>query len=73
MTADCAWHIGDSWQDDYEGAINAGLKGIWLNRNGLRSANVPRTASNRDHPSSPTDTHTEIASLSEMMPIQSAP
>jgi len=27
-----AWHIGDSIKDDYEGAIAAGLKGIWLER-----------------------------------------
>jgi putative hydrolase of the HAD superfamily len=27
-----AWHVGDSWAEDYEGAIAAGLKGIWLNR-----------------------------------------
>lgn len=27
-----AWHIGDSYQQDYEGAKAAGLKGIWLNR-----------------------------------------
>jgi len=26
------WHIGDSWQEDYEGAKNADLKAIWLNR-----------------------------------------
>ncbi|NJM95242.1 MAG: HAD-IA family hydrolase, partial [Acaryochloridaceae cyanobacterium CSU_5_19] len=30
--AKAAWHIGDSWQDDYEGANQAGLRGIWLNR-----------------------------------------
>ena len=27
-----AWHIGDSWQEDYQGAITAGLTGVWLNR-----------------------------------------
>jgi putative hydrolase of the HAD superfamily len=27
-----AWHIGDSLEDDYLGASNAGLVGIWLNR-----------------------------------------
>jgi putative hydrolase of the HAD superfamily len=27
-----AWHVGDSWSEDYEGAVAAGLKGIWLNR-----------------------------------------
>jgi putative hydrolase of the HAD superfamily len=27
-----AWHVGDSWSEDYEGAITAGLQGIWLNR-----------------------------------------
>jgi putative hydrolase of the HAD superfamily len=29
-----AWHVGDSWSEDYEGSICAGLQGIWLNRNG---------------------------------------
>lgn len=27
-----AWHIGDSYQEDYEAARAAGLQGIWLNR-----------------------------------------
>ncbi|AFY74821.1 haloacid dehalogenase superfamily enzyme, subfamily IA,REG-2-like HAD hydrolase, subfamily IA [Synechococcus sp. PCC 7502] len=26
------WHIGDSYKEDYEGAIKANLVGIWLNR-----------------------------------------
>ncbi len=29
---DAAWHIGDSYREDVEGAIAAGLRGIWLNR-----------------------------------------
>ncbi|MBD0268075.1 MAG: HAD-IA family hydrolase [Cyanobacteria bacterium Co-bin8] len=31
-TAKDAWHVGDSYKEDYEGATAAGLKGIWLNR-----------------------------------------
>lgn len=27
-----AWHIGDSYQEDYEGAIAVGIRAIWLNR-----------------------------------------
>ncbi len=27
-----AWHVGDSIGEDYEGAIAAGLQGIWLDR-----------------------------------------
>jgi putative hydrolase of the HAD superfamily len=27
-----AWHIGDSFDEDYGGATNAGLMAIWLNR-----------------------------------------
>ena len=27
-----AWHVGDSFSDDYEGAQTAGLRGIWLRR-----------------------------------------
>lgn len=35
---DAAWHIGDSYGEDVEGAMAAGLKGIWLDR---RSASHP--------------------------------
>lgn len=27
-----AWHVGDSFRQDYEGARSAGLRGIWLRR-----------------------------------------
>jgi putative hydrolase of the HAD superfamily len=27
-----AWHVGDSWKEDYQGATAAGLQGVWLNR-----------------------------------------
>jgi putative hydrolase of the HAD superfamily len=27
-----AWHIGDSFKEDYQAAQNAGLRGIWLRR-----------------------------------------
>lgn len=27
-----AWHIGDSYVEDYQGAVSAGLRGIWLDR-----------------------------------------
>ena len=29
---EAAWHIGDSFKEDYQGAKAAGLKGIWLKR-----------------------------------------
>lgn len=29
---EAAWHIGDSFREDYEGATAAGLRGIWLKR-----------------------------------------
>jgi putative hydrolase of the HAD superfamily len=32
--ANLAWHIGDSYEEDYQGACKAGLKGIWLRRKG---------------------------------------
>ncbi len=28
-----AWHVGDSFQEDYEGARAVGMRGIWLRRN----------------------------------------
>ncbi|NES95293.1 MAG: HAD-IA family hydrolase [Desertifilum sp. SIO1I2] len=31
-SASKAWHIGDSWKEDYQAATEAGLKAIWLNR-----------------------------------------
>ncbi len=31
---EAAWHIGDSIQEDYHAARTAGLRGIWINRNG---------------------------------------
>jgi putative hydrolase of the HAD superfamily len=37
-----AWHVGDSWSEDYEGSTAAGLQGIWLNRNGA-SPNAKET------------------------------
>ncbi|MGF1601036.1 MAG: HAD-IA family hydrolase [Thermosynechococcaceae cyanobacterium] len=30
--AEQAYHIGDSWSEDYQGAISAGLQGVWLYR-----------------------------------------
>jgi len=32
------WHIGDSLANDVTGAHNAGLRSVWLNRNGLARA-----------------------------------
>lgn len=29
---EAAWHIGDSYKEDYQGAKAAGLRGIWLKR-----------------------------------------
>ena len=31
-TPEDAWHVGDSFKEDYEGARAAGLRGIWLRR-----------------------------------------
>jgi putative hydrolase of the HAD superfamily len=33
------WHVGDNLEADYKGSQSAGLKGIWLNRNGMDSTN----------------------------------
>ncbi len=30
-----AWHVGDSYKEDYEGAKAAGLRAIWLKRQAL--------------------------------------
>lgn len=31
------WHIGDNLEADFQGSLSAGMKGIWLTRNGLDS------------------------------------
>ena len=31
-------HVGDSLEHDVEGAINAGMRAVWVNRNGRRQA-----------------------------------
>jgi putative hydrolase of the HAD superfamily len=36
------WHIGDNLAADFHGSQSAGLKGIWLNRNGIDSLNAVR-------------------------------
>ncbi|MBV9388597.1 MAG: HAD family hydrolase [Chroococcidiopsidaceae cyanobacterium CP_BM_ER_R8_30] len=30
--AEAAWHVGDSWKEDYQGAKAAGLFAVWLKR-----------------------------------------
>lgn len=32
VSADRVWHIGDSFQEDYEGAKKAGIRAFWLKR-----------------------------------------
>jgi putative hydrolase of the HAD superfamily len=32
-----AWHIGDSIEEDYQGAKTAGLRGVWINRENVYS------------------------------------
>lgn len=45
LRPDQCWHVGDSWSEDYQGAIAAGLQGIWLNRHGdSRSAEMTVTS-----------------------------
>ncbi len=31
------WHIGDNFEADFQGSLSAGMKGIWLTRNGVTS------------------------------------
>jgi putative hydrolase of the HAD superfamily len=37
------WHIGDNLEADFKGSLSAGIKGIWLSRNGVGS-NMGATA-----------------------------
>jgi putative hydrolase of the HAD superfamily len=34
------WHIGDNLEADFHGSMSAGLKGIWLKRNGIDFLNA---------------------------------
>lgn len=33
------WDIGDNLEADFQGSLSAGMKGIWLTRNGIDSTN----------------------------------
>ena len=35
------WHIGDDFEADFKGSLSAGLKGVWINRNGSGPAKSP--------------------------------
>lgn len=35
-----AMHVGDDWAEDYQGALAAGLQGVWLNRSGQERSAV---------------------------------
>jgi putative hydrolase of the HAD superfamily len=59
-----AWHVGDSWSEDYEGSTAAGLQGIWLNRNG---ADVSATSSNLTTPNAK---ETEVLEISDLTALQ---
>jgi putative hydrolase of the HAD superfamily len=37
-----AWHIGDSFEEDYRGAIDCGIEGFWLNRGAMASDEIDR-------------------------------
>lgn len=37
-----AWHVGDSFEEDYRGAINCGIRGFWLNRDTLTGNAIDR-------------------------------
>lgn len=39
-----AWHVGDSWTEDYAGSTAVGLQGVWLNRKGAESNARMQTA-----------------------------
>jgi putative hydrolase of the HAD superfamily len=43
------WHIGDNFSVDVQGSISAGMKGIWLNRNGHKQPiDIPTITSLRE-------------------------
>ncbi len=66
VMAHSAWHIGDSWQEDYEGAQQAGLTGIWLHRQGPQLTDTSRTDT-RDRYALNSEKTLEVANLSEIL------
>jgi putative hydrolase of the HAD superfamily len=59
-----AWHVGDSWSEDYEGSTAAGLQGIWLNRNG---ANLSAPSPNLTRSNAKA---TEVLEISDLTALQ---
>jgi putative hydrolase of the HAD superfamily len=43
-SANLAWHIGDSFSEDYQGATSVGINAFWLNRERLVSNNPQKQA-----------------------------
>lgn len=35
LASEC-WYVGDSYSTDYEGALSAGYRSVWLNRSGMQ-------------------------------------
>jgi putative hydrolase of the HAD superfamily len=44
---DRAWHIGDSFREDYEGATAAGLTAFWLDRDRQPTTNLAKQAARK--------------------------
>jgi putative hydrolase of the HAD superfamily len=46
---DLAWHIGDSFSEDYEGATAVGITAFWLNRDRRPTKNLAQQAARTIH------------------------
>jgi putative hydrolase of the HAD superfamily len=64
-----AWHVGDSWSEDYEGSTAAGLQGIWLNRNGAELSALSPNLPSSNLPS-PNAKETEVLEISDLTALQ---
>lgn len=73
---DEAWHVGDSWPEDYEGATTAGFQGVWLNRDRRQErpkAATPKAGNESDKSNKTTKTQPiEIQTLSALPSILKA-
>ena len=47
QSPDLAWHIGDSFNEDYEGATAAGLTAFWLNRDHQPTTNPAKQSARK--------------------------
>ena len=49
QSPELAWHIGDSFKEDYQGAITSGIQAFWLNRDRHEPSDPQKQSANTIH------------------------